>query len=244
MSGKRPLSWPLLAAGLHDRGAIVGAMVHASYLGQWIQATFAIRSSLPDQDKWSGAIDALAVFTAGADWTVVNRASVVQPPPEAWRFGRCLYSPCGCLAAVQVDPRTGNARILDIYSYLEAGRVVQPDLLLGQYYGGVAMGAGYVLHEESLQTYGGPGEGKWNLNRYHVPMWSDLPLNRIRLELLEPAPDEAPRGIAEAVLCPVLPALANAIAHATGKRFRSLPITPGKILEALNTNPEAPRGDR
>jgi len=95
------------------------------------------------------------------------------------------------------------------------------------------MGVGYVLREDSPQTYGGPGEGKWNLHRYHVPMWSDLPLHRIRLELLEPDPDEAPRGIAEAVLCPVLPALANAIAHATGKRFRALPITSDKILEAL-----------
>jgi CO/xanthine dehydrogenase Mo-binding subunit len=245
MSGKQPLSWRQLVSGLHDRGAIVGAMVHASYLGQWIQATFPLPASLPTHDRtWTGAIDALAVSSAGGDWTIVNRANVVQPPPDAWRFGRCLHTPSGCLAAVLVDPRNGKARILDIDSYLEAGRVVQPDLLLGQYYGGVAMGAGYVLHEESPQTYGGPGEGRWNLNRYHVPMWNDLPLDRIRLELLEPAPGEAPRGIAEAVLCPVLPALANAIAHATGKRFRSLPITPGKILEALNPNLEAPRGDR
>lgn len=245
MSGKQPLSWPQLASGLHDCGAIVGAMVHACYLGQWIQAAFPIRTSLPAPNQtWTGAVDALAVASVGKDWTVVNRTSVVQPSPEAWKFGRCLHAPSGCLAAVVVDPRTGKVQILDIYSYLEAGRVVQPDLLLGQYYGGVAMGAGYVLHEESPQTYGGPGEGKWNLHRYHVPMWDDLPLDRIQLELLEPAPDEAPRGIAEAVLCPVLPALANAIAHATGKRFRSLPITPGNILEALNPNLKAPRGDQ
>jgi CO/xanthine dehydrogenase Mo-binding subunit len=237
MSGKQPLSWKQLASGLHDRGVIVGAMVHASYVGQWVQATFPLRASLPTNDgKWTGAIDALAISSTETDWKLVNRMSVVQPQPDAWKFGRSLYTPSGCLAAVLVDPRTGNARILDIYSYLEAGRVVQPDLLLGQYYGGVAMGAGYVLHEDSPQTSGGPGEGKWNLHRYHVPTWDDLPLDRIQLELLEPVPDEPPRGIAEAVLCPVLPALANAIAHATGKRFRSLPITSDKILETLKPN--------
>jgi CO/xanthine dehydrogenase Mo-binding subunit len=158
----------------------------------------------------------------------------VQPPANAWNFGRNLYSPSGTLAAVLVEPRKGQIKVLAVHSYLEAGRVVQPDLLMGQYYGGVAMGVGYALLEECPQTYGGPGEGDWNLNRYHVPRWGDLLLDRITLELLDPESGEPPRGIAEAVLCPVPPALANAIANATGKRFRSLPITPKKISEALH----------
>ena len=46
-------------------------------------------------------------------------------------------------------------------------------------------------------------------------------------------PQETGKGIAEAVLCPIAPAIANAVAHATGHRFRELPITPDKILKAL-----------
>jgi CO/xanthine dehydrogenase Mo-binding subunit len=48
-----------------------------------------------------------------------------------------------------------------------------------------------------------------------------------------PTNETTAKGIAEAVLCPIAPAIANAIAYATGKRFRSLPITPAQIKEAL-----------
>lgn len=230
MPGHQPLPLFRLGRALHDGGGIVAAMVHASYLGQWIEAIFPLGNG-----DWKGAIDALAIRRAGGqNWTLINRTSVVQPPANAWNSGRNLYTPSGTLAAVLVEPGKAQVKVLAIHSYLEAGRVVQPDLLMGQYHGGVAMGVGYAFHEEVPQTHGGPGEGDWNLNRYHVPRWGDLPLDRITLELLDPQSDEPPRGIAEAVLCPVPPALANAVANATGKRFRSLPITPGKISEALH----------
>lgn len=230
MPGHQPLPLLKLGRALHDSGGIVGVMIHASYLGQWIEASFPL-----DNRDWKGAIDALAIRKAGGEhWTLINRTSVVQPPADAWNHGRSLHSPSGTLAAVLVDPQKAQVKVLAVHSYLEAGRVIQPDLLMGQYYGGVAMGVGYAFLEELPQTYGGPGEGDWNLNRYRVPRWDDLPLDQITLELLEPQPGEPPRGIAEAVLCPVPPALANAIAHATGKRFRSLPITSQKISEALH----------
>lgn len=230
MPGHQPLPLFKLGRVLHHDGAIVAAMIHASYVGQWIEASFPL-----DNRDWKGAIDALAIRRAGSqDWTLINRTSVTQPPADAWNFGRSLYTPSGTLAAVLVDPRKAEVKVLAVHSYLDAGRVVQPDLLMGQYYGGVAMGVGYALIEELPQTYGGPGEGDWNLNRYHVPRWGDLPLDRITLELLDPRSSEPPRGIAEAVLCPVPPALANAVANATGKRFRSLPITPQKISEVLH----------
>jgi CO/xanthine dehydrogenase Mo-binding subunit len=60
-----------------------------------------------------------------------------------------------------------------------------------------------------------------------------MPLGRIGLDLL-PAVDDTGKGIAEAVLCPIAPAIANAVAHATGQRFRDLPITPEKIRKALS----------
>jgi CO/xanthine dehydrogenase Mo-binding subunit len=231
MAGQPPLRLKQLSGELRGAGGMVAAMVHASYLGQWIQASF-----LLNNQTWTGLIDALAVRNGGTDsWAVINRSSVIPPPESAWNNGRSLYAPSGTLAAVAVNPRRGSVKVLAVHSYLEAGSVIQPDLLMGQYYGGVAMGVGYAFHEEFPQTYGGPGEGGWNLNRYHVPMWGDLPVDRITLELLEPqSPGEPGRGIAEAVLCPVPPALSNAVGDATGKRFRSLPITPKKILEAIS----------
>ena len=99
------------------------------------------------------------------------------------------------------------------------------------------MGIGYALLEQLPMGVGGAGEGSWNLNRYRVALAKDLPLERMKLHVLPPLPppDDHPKGIAEAVLCPLPPAIANAIADATQRRFRSLPITPAKILESLRS---------
>ncbi|MEN9866814.1 MAG: hypothetical protein RL748_2404, partial [Pseudomonadota bacterium] len=76
------------------------------------------------------------------------------------------------------------------------------------------------------------GNGTWNLNRYAVARMGDIP--RQELIVLPPASGETTaRGIAEAVFCPMGPALLNALAMATGKRFTVTPVTPKHILEAL-----------
>jgi CO/xanthine dehydrogenase Mo-binding subunit len=109
-----------------------------------------------------------------------------------------------------------------------------PQVVLGQAQGGFAMGIGYALFE-SLPLYeDGPGNGKWNLGQYRVARGSDLPLDGLEVEVLPPvAPDERPKGIAEVVMIPVVPALLNAIYDATGHRFQSLPVTSAMIKEAL-----------
>ena len=60
----------------------------------------------------------------------------------------------------------------------------------------------------------------------------DVPLRHLGLHIL-PNTETTGKGIAEAVLCPIAPAIGNAVASATGKRFRSLPITAANIREAL-----------
>ena len=93
------------------------------------------------------------------------------------------------------------------------------------------MGVGYALLEE-LPVLDGAGLGRWNLNRYSVALARDVPIDNIHLELLPPASADAPaKGIAEAVLCPIAPAIANAIADATGFVFTQLPITARSIRE-------------
>ena len=98
------------------------------------------------------------------------------------------------------------------------------------------MGIGYALLEELPPEIGGAGDGTWNLNRYHVALAEDMPLQHLKLNIL-PAngPDAKGKGIAETVMCPIAPAIANAIAHATGKRFRALPISPEKIRQSLGS---------
>jgi CO/xanthine dehydrogenase Mo-binding subunit len=96
------------------------------------------------------------------------------------------------------------------------------------------MGVGYALLE-SLPLYeGGPGDGKWNLDRYTITRASDLPMSDLEIEVLPPlAPNDTPKGIAEVVMIPVVPAILNAIHDATGHRFRSLPVTEAMIKGVL-----------
>ena len=69
------------------------------------------------------------------------------------------------------------------------------------------------------------GNGQWNLGQYVIARGSDLPLHDLEIEVL-PAltADEAPKGMAEVNMIPVVPALLNAIFDVTGRRFRSLPV--------------------
>jgi CO/xanthine dehydrogenase Mo-binding subunit len=135
---------------------------------------------------------------------------------------------------IEIDRETGALRIAKAYNVLECGQALVPEVVLGQAQGGFAMGVGYALLE-SLPLYeDGPGNGKWNLDRYRVARGSDLPLQGLEVEVLPPvAPDERPKGIAEAGIIPVVPALLNAIYDATGHRFQSLPVTQAMIKGAL-----------
>jgi CO/xanthine dehydrogenase Mo-binding subunit len=126
---------------------------------------------------------------------------------------------------------------------LNAGRILVPELVSGQSQGGVAMAIGYTLLEDMPDGMAGPANGTWNLDRYHVPRWDDVPLlsayqpGRRAQELIvlpeTPGDAGAGRGIAEAVMCSIAPAISNALRDAVGKRFTSLPITPAKILKGL-----------
>src|SRR5258706_81731 len=99
-----------------------------------------------------------------------------SPPPQAPSYGRSLYAPSGPLAAVEIEKRTGQVRLIDILTYVAGGRPIQRQILAGQYEGAVAMGFGYTFLEHMPQTIGGAGDGTWNLNRYGKALASDLPL--------------------------------------------------------------------
>jgi CO/xanthine dehydrogenase Mo-binding subunit len=117
---------------------------------------------------------------------------------------------------------------------VECGTVFVPEIVLGQAQGGFAMGVGYALLETLPPFEDGPGNGQWNLGRYVVARASDLPLHDLEIEILPPlAANEPPKGVAEVVMIPVVPALLNAIFDATGHRFRSLPVTQDMLKSAL-----------
>lgn len=227
--GLAPLSLHALAVQVHQAGLTAAAMVHGCYEASWVAGSY----PLPSGPTLQLPIDGLSLRTAGqTDWTAVLRQNVIPPNPRASLYGRSLYAPSGVLVAVEMGPKSYAPRVVDVQLLVDAGKVIQPDLLMGQAQGGIAMGIGYALLENLPLEEGGAGDGRWNLDRYQVALSADLPLARMSVKTL-PTDETTGKGIAEAVLCPIAPAIGNAIAHATGKRFRSLPITAADIERAL-----------
>ena len=156
----------------------------------------------------------------------IDRVSVKFPPTDNNRIGTSYTSMCGTLVRVEIERATGALRIAKAYSVFECGQALVPEVVLGQAQGGFAMGVGYALLETLPPFEGGPGNGQWNLGQYLVARGSDLPLHDLEIEMLPPlTPDEPPKGMAEVVMVPVVPAILNAIFDATGRRFQSLPVT-------------------
>jgi CO/xanthine dehydrogenase Mo-binding subunit len=151
------------------------------------------------------------------------------------RIGTAYSSACGTVARVEIERRTGNVRVAKAYSVFECGQALVPEVVVGQAQGGFAMGVGYALLE-SLPLYeDGPGNGKWNLGQYVIARSTDLPLNGLELEVLPPlAPNDTPKGMAEVVMIPIVPAILNAIHDATGHRFRSVPVTAAMLKGVLS----------
>jgi CO/xanthine dehydrogenase Mo-binding subunit len=234
LQGHAALAWSQLAERMFTRDGVVAAMIHACFQAHWVTAEYPVEQwvGYPSSPRWP--IDGLALRRASQapdQYTEILRTNTTPPPPRSALYGRSLYAPSATLAAVEVERPAGTVRVLELHTYLDAGTVLQPDFVSGQYQGAAAMGIGYALLEE-LPIVDGPGLGRWNLNRYSVALAGDVPIDNLRLELLPPGAENAPaKGIAEAVLCPIAPAIANAITDATGLVFTQLPITARAIRE-------------
>jgi len=230
MPGLPSLSLPALAAHAHARNFVTGAMAHSYSRWAWSQASFKI-----DGQVWTADIDALAVRKGGGKFARINRTSVKYPPTDFNRIGTSYTALCGTVLRIEIARATGALRIAKAYTVFECGQALVPEVVLGQAQGGFAMAVGYALLENLPPYEGGPGNGQWNLGQYLIARGSDLPLHDLEIEILPPlTPNEPPKGIAEVVMVPHVPALVNAIFDATGRRFQSLPVTQTMLKGALS----------
>jgi len=139
------------------------------------------------------------------------------------------------VADVEVDIETGQVTVLRVVAAHDAGRIINPDGAEAQIEGGVVQGLGATLHEEMIVKDGiilNP-----TFAEYKIPATMDVP--EIIPVFVETEHDEGPygaKGLGEPVLAPISPAVANAVFDAVGVRIPSLPITPGKVLCALEEN--------
>jgi CO/xanthine dehydrogenase Mo-binding subunit len=100
--------------------------------------------------------------------------------------------------------------------------------------GGVAQGVGWALNEEYIYDKDGRLENPGFLD-YRVPVASDMPMiDTVMIELPNPRHPFGARGVGEVPIVPPMAAVANAIADATGIRLRDLPMSPPRLVAALD----------
>jgi CO/xanthine dehydrogenase Mo-binding subunit len=168
------------------------------------------------------------------------RASSQYRPPEGVRWNDDAYEGdaygaygwAAYVAEVTVDLTTFEIRVDDFVAVQEVGRVIHPILATGQIEGGVAQAIGWALYEQVAWREGRMANGQ--MTNYIMPTSVDLPPIRVHFEEVPYAngPGGA-KGIGELPMDGPAPAIANAVAHATGVDVRSIPVTPELLAELL-----------
>lgn len=241
--GLEPLSLERLAAEAHRRGLVTGVSVHVFNRWQWASSVFEVpgvgRVTLPADalsvQYGDGAPAALRASMTSGGFHFIERTTVDFPPVARTAAAVTYYTGIATIAEVVVDMATGEVKVTDHHSVHECGNQIIPELVSGQIQGGLAMGIGHALYEELPLYEGGPSDGTWNWNRYRLPRARDVAVWTQTADVLPPLSEtDPPKGMAEVTMIAVVPAIANAVAHAIGKRFYETPITPARVLAVLS----------
>jgi CO/xanthine dehydrogenase Mo-binding subunit len=137
------------------------------------------------------------------------------------------------LADIRVDPETGKVDVLSFTAIQDAGKAIHPAYVEGQMQGGAVQGLGWALNEEYIYDANGVMQNAGFLD-YRMPVASDLPMiDTVIVEVPNPTHPYGVRGVGETPIVAPLATAANAVSRATGVRMRDLPLSPPRVLEAL-----------
>jgi CO/xanthine dehydrogenase Mo-binding subunit/aerobic-type carbon monoxide dehydrogenase small subunit (CoxS/CutS family) len=157
--------------------------------------------------------------------------------PEEYR-NYPAYAYTTQVAALEIDPSTGDVRMLRVLAAHDVGRAINPQKIEGQIEGSCHMAQGYALSEDYPMEQGIPKARTYR--DLHVPTIMDAP--PVRTLLVEKPDSTGPlgaKGISEVATVPLTPAILNAIYDAVGVRIRRLPATPARIKAAIEESAQA-----
>jgi CO/xanthine dehydrogenase Mo-binding subunit len=177
--------------------------------------------------------------------TISGRGMFMKPKsdvdPETGKMDPDSTEAHACtVAEVEVDTATGEVTVLSLKSAYEIGRQVNPALVKGQIRGGSVMGMAHALYETTHPYYPSVDHMPTGFSEYVLPGPMELP--EVESVVLEYPSANGPfgvKGLGEMTANPPIPAIANAITDAIGVRITDIPITPEKILRALEEQEKA-----
>lgn len=161
--------------------------------------------------------------------THVEAETAAPTPTELLKYSMFSYGAQFCEARVHEE--TGETRISRFLGSFDCGKILNPKTATSQFRGGIIMGIGMALTEETLfdERYGRIMNP--SLAEYHVPVHLDIPkIDIIYNDIPDKHTPLGAHGIGEIGITGVAAAIANAIYNATGKRVRELPITLDKLM--------------
>ncbi|MFC1863761.1 xanthine dehydrogenase family protein molybdopterin-binding subunit, partial [Thermodesulfobacteriota bacterium] len=147
---------------------------------------------------------------------------------EAFSFGATI-------AEVEVDPETGIVNVIEVTAAQDVGFALNPMIIEGQFEGSVAMGGHGGMLTEYHSWDGGRCLNPTQLE-YKVPLAGDMPkINNIIVESLDPAGPYGAKEAGMSIAMSAAQAYAGAISNAIGVTIKDFPMTPDKILEAIES---------
>lgn len=180
---------------------------------------------LDDPKRHESYVSLLA--RAGRDAITVEASA--PPPHEMANWSMHSYGAMFC--EVHVNAVTGETRVSRFLGSMDCGRVLNAKTAASQIRGGVIMGIGLALMEETQVDERDGRIMNPSLTGYHMPVHMDVPeIDVIWTDIPDPCAPMGARGIGELSITGAGAAVANAIFNATGKRVRDLPLTPDKLM--------------
>jgi 4-hydroxybenzoyl-CoA reductase subunit alpha len=225
----------IVAAAVSDRLEIPSARL-----------VFADRRVFDSQRPEHGLTFQEAVCVAEAKFGSIGTIGSYTPPKSAGHYKGAgvgptpTYSYSASVVEVEVDPQTGWITVPRVWIAHDIGRALNPTLVRGQIEGSVYMGLGEALMEEQAfrrlpPRLSGALVHKFpSILEYKSPTSLDMP--EIFTDLIEHPDPEGPFGakeVGQGPLLPIMPAVANAVYDAVGVRVDQIPVTPEKIVRAL-----------
>jgi xanthine dehydrogenase YagR molybdenum-binding subunit len=234
----------MLAGGSSQTASIIGAVIAAQRaLVEQLLALADDESPLAGltADEVGGRDEGLCELTDPSRWqsyakilegagrdelTVVASAA---KPEEAQTHSMHSFGAVFC--EVRVNTVTGETRVDRVLGSYDCGRIINPKTAASQFRGGIIMGIGLALMEDTEFDERTARIMNPSLAEYHIPVHMDVPRIEVMwTDIPDPHAPAGARGIGEIGITGVAAAIANAIFNATGRRVRDLPITLDKLL--------------